>query len=162
MAEVSLKRLMIVPGILLVIGLAGFIGFEIWRSSFSAPIPVALSPVSSASGWQVTVTGTTDLPDGALLLVEVDGTTGKQQSIATVAGGAFSTKFDASNVGEGPASVTTSFSIVYGPAQPQAVVDRFGPEGQRIGGAQIYRAAVTAPRALRVTQSVTLPGPGSA
>jgi hypothetical protein len=90
----------------------------------------------------LSVTGGTSLADGAVVQIWADdyGTGSDQHWGAdpvnvTVAGGSFGESFDVSSWGPGTITVTAFFEI--GAGQPQALVDRYGADGERLNGPDV-------------------------
>lgn len=84
------------------------------------------------------VRGSTDLPDGAILYVglsDPDGT--RIESVPTVVeNGSYMRDLDLMDWPPGRVLVLVGFSIE--PDQPDAVVDRFGPDGERLAGPNVH------------------------
>jgi hypothetical protein len=96
---------------------------------------------TSVDHQQLNVSGTTSLPDGAVLGISAeDGPTFAQHwqtevVKVPVSSGAFAYKFDLTGWGAG--TVTTTVEFRMGPDQPQAVVDRYGAHGDNIVGPDV-------------------------
>jgi hypothetical protein len=91
---------------------------------------------------QLTVSGTTSLPDGAIVEVWAEdfGTSYgdhwlSQTTVMTVSGGSFGGTFDLSSWGAGTVTVNALVKMETG--QPAAVVDRYGPRGERLAGPDV-------------------------
>ena len=120
---------------------------------------------ASVSRRQLSVTGTTSLPDGAMIQIWADdfgtsyGEHWQTDTVnVTVAQGAFRWTFDLSSWGAGTVTTTAVFRI--GPGQPIEVVDRYGAGGERIVGPDVeldYQAGYPPPRSVRVSVDVDLP-----
>ena len=161
------------PLLILWAGLIGvltlFAGYVIWV--FVAPIDLPFQTVSARiqvtstmDGLLTRVSGTTDLPDGAVIsyywwheidTVDMDSVPGGQ---VTVANGRFAF---ASDLSAWPAGTATAY-ITFGVdseenIQPKQVVDRFGSQGEHLGGPQVYVDSPGDPKQLLVTTSVELP-----
>jgi hypothetical protein len=95
---------------------------------------------ASVSRGTLTVSGTTSLPDGALITVWAENS-GYDQYRSTgtastsVSGGAFRYSFDVSGWGAGTIVVTAEFAVT--PDQPRAVIDRYGWGGEGLRGPDV-------------------------
>jgi hypothetical protein len=113
---------------------------------------------------QLTISGTTSLPDRAVLTLWAEdyGTSyGEYWQTETVAipvsGGAFRWTFDVSSWGAGTVTANVQFRI--GPGQPPQVVDRYGSNGEHIVGPDVeldFRAGDPPPRTVKVSVDVDL------
>jgi len=114
---------------------------------------------------QLTISGTTSLPDGAVVEVwaEDGGTTYGEhwqtdQASAAVSGGAFSYVFDLSGWGAGTVTAHAEFWV--GPGQPSDVVHRYGDNGQNLVGPEVQFDNTVAgdnrPRGVQVSVDVDL------
>jgi hypothetical protein len=158
-ATIPLRRWLVVIAVLAVVGIGGIVALLVWEASIVAPtVPVTITPAATATVWAVRVTGTTNLPDGARLSVDLEGANGQLSETVTAAGGKFEASFDATRLGAGRARVTVTFSVGADIDQPVALADRFGPEGQQIGGSQVARTGVNAPPVVHASLSIELPG----
>ncbi len=111
------------------------------------------------------VSGSTSLPDGALVQVwATDYGTGFDQRWTTdtvsltVSDGAFSRSFDLSDWGAGTVTVFAQFEI--GPDQPESVVSRYGAGGERLHGPDVnpnFRGGDPPPSAVQISTDVDLP-----
>jgi hypothetical protein len=114
---------------------------------------------------QLIVSGTTSLSDGAViqLWAEDYGTAfgdhwQTDTAVVTVTNGRFRTTFDLSGWGAGTVTAHAQFRV--GPGQPLEVVDRYGPNGERIVGPDVeldFRAGDPPPRTVQVSVDVDLP-----
>jgi hypothetical protein len=118
---------------------------------------------ASVSGGTLTVSGTTGLPDGAIITVSAESNgTGFNQywstsSPAVVSGGEFRRTFDVSTWGPGTILVTAEFVIT--PDQPQAAIDRYGWAGEGLRGPDVrpdFDRGRPAPMEVRSTVQVDL------
>jgi hypothetical protein len=86
------------------------------------------------------VTGTTSLPDGAIIEISVEESVGvRYWSSGTVdvtaAGGSFGRTFDVSSWSSGTAIVTARFAVTVD--QPQAIIDRYHADGSGLSGPDV-------------------------
>ena len=97
---------------------------------------------AAVSRGTLTISGTTSLPDGAVVTVWADNsgtdydryqTTGPAP--AAVSDGVFRRTFDVSNWGAGTIVVTAQFAITS--EQPQAIIDRYGWGGEGLRGPDV-------------------------
>lgn len=119
---------------------------------------------ASVSRGTLTVSGTTTLPDGAIVTVSADnsGTSVDQYwstgtASATVTGGTFRHSFDVSQWGAGTIVVTAEFAI--SGDQPGALIDRYGWGGEGLRGPDVrpdYDRGAPAPMEVRSTIQVDL------
>ncbi len=110
------------------------------------------------------VSGSTSLPDGAIIQVSAEdfGTGANEHWVTdtvavTVANGSFGRSFDLSTWGAGTVTVTALFEV--GPEQPAELLDRYGAYGERLSGPEVVldlNAGVPAPRAVQVSTNVDL------
>ncbi len=110
------------------------------------------------------VSGNTSLTDGAVIQVWADdyGTGpdehwGTDSAGLSVTGGTFTQSFDVSDWGPGTVTVTALFEI--GSGQPQAVIDRYGPNGERLSGPDVVldtSGGEPPPQAVQVSTDVDL------
>jgi hypothetical protein len=160
--ETPLRRLLIVPAVLFVVASIGMAWFVIWaNANAGGTIPVSLASSAVARGWAVSVSGTTNLPDGALLQLQASGASWTWTGVAEVSGGQFTAAFDATPLGPGEATVTVTFSMNDGPAQPASLVDEFGADGSGIGGPQVVYDPPGGSPKVRVAIRLVLPGPSA-
>lgn len=97
---------------------------------------------ASVSRGTLTVSGSTSLPDGAIVTVWADSSgTGYDQyqttgpAPAIVSGGVFRRTFDVSNWGAGTIVVTAQFAITSD--QPRSLIDRYGWGGEGLRGPDV-------------------------
>lgn len=131
---------------------------------------VALETTPTVAGRHVTIDGTTDLPDGTLLSVQVFQLDAWSRALAAgdaaadfpyvadleavVHDGRFSADADMTGWPAGHGMSAVSFWI--DGSQPQAVIDRFGLDGSRLHGAKVLPNEDTGPT-LRVDHGFDIP-----
>jgi len=125
-------------------------------------LEATMHPRGTLHDGTVSVTATTDLPDGAVIACYAvrDQADVSETRTATVERGAFGLDL--------PLPAWTSGSLqldcVFGTAwavQPQRVIDQIGPQGERLGGPQAYTEAQGAPKELLVGVDVGSIGPAA-
>jgi len=158
------------PLLLLWAGLIGVLtllaGYVIWV--FVSPIDLPFQNVtatiqvtSTVEGHTVHVSGTTDLPDGAVIGYywwhDIDTVATIPGGLVTVADGRFAFVSDLSAWPAGTATAYISFGVNSTEnIQPKPVVDRFGSQGEHLGGPQVHVDSPGDPKQLLVTTSVEL------
>lgn len=108
--------------------------------SATAYVTISATPLNEA----IVVAGETDPPDGALLSVgaimpdSVDPfLPGGGPRTVTVESGRYEASFDAQNWPAGRIHLSVGLSVWED--QPQVVVDRFGPAGERLQGPRVHQ-----------------------
>jgi hypothetical protein len=140
-----------VVAIVLVIGLAAIVLWPV-LTIFDLPfnqVQVSIQPAATIRGANVHVTGTTNLPDGAVVvcyLATEDGQVGNQQQ-ATVAGGGFAADLPLAAATSGTLEADCRFGTAWA-VQPKNVVDLVGSNGERMAGPQVFREGLTTPKEL--------------
>jgi hypothetical protein len=127
-----------------VIGVAGARYLGLFRLPIGL-IPTQLSVTATFRDYGLVVSGTTTIPDGALLECEVwhdldasEAGTGAYSVVvlARVASGAYSCEVDVA--GWPPGSVTTNVRFrPFLPEQPATVTEKYGADGDRLDGPQL-------------------------
>jgi hypothetical protein len=107
---------------------------------------VTLTVNAKQQAQQVLVSGTTNLPDGALLeyrLSTAVGTTPAKDApgTATVSGGAYSVSVDVSGWPNGSMDVWVAFKCDSTEGQPDAIVAQYGTLCSRVAGPNVTIAA---------------------
>jgi hypothetical protein len=120
----------------------------LWVTGFLTPkTSVALDVAATLAGRVLTIAGTTDLPDGTVISVEVchaqaDPNLANSDlrwivdAQVPVSGGKF--KVDQDLAGWPPGNITIWTAFEPGQDQPASVQATFGDEGARLGGAGFY------------------------
>jgi hypothetical protein len=105
-------------------------------------VTVLLEVTPILEGNSLTIEGTTDLPDGASLIGEVrEGNdpfsgTGDELPTMVVAGGRFSTTYDAAELPSGPIAIWVAFQPAEN-SQPKAVQELYGAKGEKLSGPNV-------------------------
>ena len=120
---------------------------------------------ASIYGRTLSVTGSTSLPDGAIVQVwATDDGTGYDQRWTTdtlsltVSNGAFGRSFDLSDWGAGTVTVYAQFEV--SSDQPESVVSRYGAKGERLNGPDVkpdFSQGDPPPLAVQSSTDVDLP-----
>lgn len=145
---------------------AGAFGVDMLR--VCAADAVAVEAAVAVEGRAVTVTGATNLPDGAVLAssfwqgLEPDGPDGfpPHPGVAIVRDGRFTVGADLSDYPEGVSTVALRFvpGRRVAPAQPPAVVEAYGRDGGCLEGDHVVTEEYAAtPRSLAVLATFSLP-----
>ncbi|MCT9000300.1 hypothetical protein [Chelativorans intermedius] len=122
-------------------------------NSFSAgEIPVAISVQAAIEGERLRISGRASVPDGAWIIYAVYRPATPQRrttGYAQIDDGRFSAKIDVSDWPPGEIAVDTHFQLLMPHrVQPDGVIDRFGPNGERmigdsvVEGGNAFRAAI--------------------
>lgn len=107
-------------------------------------VEATLQPVAAVQGRVLKVTGTTDLPDGAVLsyyfLHELASLQGQEPEggATAVRNGRFAFTTDFAGWPGGAITLYVEFGVGSGWEQPQVVIDRFGAYGERLAGPQAH------------------------
>lgn len=128
-------------------------------------VPATITPKVAVDGHVVRVTGTTNLPDGALInyffLPEVGQgqVTDEHGGTTEVHGNKYEVTADLSDWPSGKVTVYNEFSVAYygGNEQPQNVIDVFGSQGEHMSGPQVYVDSPGDPKRLFVSVPFQLP-----
>jgi hypothetical protein len=163
--ERASRRLLFAPVLLVVLGVAWFaLPFLSLGDLPSGQVEATLHPAVSVEGRSVRVTGTTDLPDGAVIdfyywheLDSVNDRNDSHGSDATVRSGTFEFETDLTDWPGGTVTMIATFSVAWGTEQPQVVLDRFGSKGERLAGPQVHVDSPGDPKQLLVTATFELP-----
>jgi hypothetical protein len=140
------------------------LGAVVWVMLSPIDLPFQRRPLSmhmapKVAGDTVTVSGATDLPDGALIdwyLMQglVDELPSGQVAVKN---GQFVLEADVSQLAPGPAEAQVSFSCNYGTLQPKPVLEVVGAECEHLDGAQVYVDSPGDTKQLSVTVAFTVP-----
>ena len=116
---------------------------------------------ATVSGRTVSVEGTTDLPDGAVIYYtfwrDLNDDTAWVDGNAHIERGRLVFAGDLSGWSPGRGTVEVDFGVD-GDEQPRAVIDRFGSQGEHLAGPQVYVDSPGDPKQLLVTAEFVLPG----
>lgn len=144
-----------------IIGLAG--GVFVWAAHLGipeAPANAALTIEAQISGSDLTVRGTTDLPDGTLVKVTAADVRVESyraiDAIVNVSDGRYVAPLSVSGWRPGGITVSAGFAPGY-PGQPAEVVNQFGPSGERLTGPHVVHDWDGGDVYLEVGTQVTLP-----
>ena len=122
-------------------------------------VEATLHPTVSVVGRTVHVIGTTDLPDGALIGYyfwnAADDGNWPDGGLVTVRNGRFEFETDFTGWPGGTITVYTEFCVSQCD-QPQAVIDRFGANAERLSGPQAYSESGDPPT-VQATNTFVLP-----
>jgi hypothetical protein len=145
-----------VIGLIVVLVIVGFVLMPA-LTIFDLPffqVQASIDPRATIDGSTVHVTASTDLPDGAIVvcyLSNEDGALGDSTN-ATVAGGAFA--FDTPLPWtSGSVELDCHFGTAWA-TQPPNVIDRFGSNGERMAGPQVFRAQLGTPKELFASDEI--------
>ena len=111
-------------------------------------------------GLTVQITGTTDLPDGAVIgyyfVHELGPLQGQEPDggLTTVRNGRFDFQTDFTGWPGGAIALFTEFGVGSGYDQPQGVIDLFGADGEGISGPQAYSESGDPPHLFATTTFV--------
>jgi len=142
------------------LALAGLLPACIAQEPPAAGVPVALTLEPEFISGRLTVTGTTDLPDGAILLYEARHENWRaagepvwlRASQVVVEQGAYRDRIDVRRWPAGSVEIWVSFQAVLPDGeQPQAVLERFGPMGERLAGENVSQEGPMKRVAMTVT-----------
>lgn len=146
-----LRRSTSLPAILIVISALGCSAGSTTGQTTSGSTPaadtgtsVSLTVTAQQQNKQLRISGTTNLPDGAIVAFEVAATDLNVNEFAdgtaTVGGGRFSSSVDVSEWPSGNVEVWAAFQTVLGHGeQPQAILDRYGKFGEKLTGPNVVK-----------------------
>jgi hypothetical protein len=164
-APVQLRRVLVIVAVLGIVAIAWFAFALI--SPIDLPfqrVEAAIHPRVTVEGATAHVTGTTTLPDGAVINYyyshELDAVNDRNEphaGTATVHDGRFVFSADLSDWPAGTVTLYTEFSVAWGVEQPADVVARFGSEGEHMAGPQVYVDSPGDPKMLLVPVEFDLP-----
>jgi hypothetical protein len=123
-------------------------------------LEATMHPTATVDGRTVHGSATTDLPDGALVsyyyLHEPGSFQGQEPDggLATVEDGRIAFDTDFTGWPGGSVTLYVEFGVGSGWDQPEAVVDRFGADGERIAGPQAVSDSGDPPHLIATTRFV--------
>jgi hypothetical protein len=145
--------------------IALIIGFVVWTqvSPINFPwqrVDVSMEATAVVEGRTVKVTGTTSVPDGAIIDYyfwrEPYDDAFPEDGNVVVANGMFAFTADLAALPPGAANVNVGFECSY-PGQPAALLDLFGTDCEHLAGDQMYVDSPGDPKQLSVTVNFRVP-----
>lgn len=132
-------------------------------------VEASLSPKVSLAGTSAHVDGTTTLPDGAVVeyyygheLEAVNARNDPHYGTVSVRDGQFHFVTDLSDWPAGKVTLNVEFSVAWEVEQPADVRARFGSQGERLDGPQVYVGSPGDPKMLFTSVAFELPSQSGA